>query len=377
MVAGLLIPWESIKHHLQKRDKGGGRNIEMAFKPKYRITDKTANNLTKIERVRGFLEAAQLKDSWVAGMQSHALIIESHHSTHIEGTELTLEQAKEILADKRVEGVKEKDEVELKNYRAALEAISQQLGKEEPIIEDRIKEIHQTLVKDVRGGEYTPGEYRTTQNYIINSATGEIIYTPPKAAFVKDLMKELVEWINQPKDISPIILAGLAQFQFVHIHPFADGNGRTARLLSTLVLYKTGYDFKRLFSLSEYYDRDKPSYYNAIQSVRENNMDLTGWLEYFTEGLKTQLTEVQEKGKLVITKEALVEKAKDFKLNERQQRILLYLVEEKRASVEEIRQRFNFVRRTVQRDFSKLVELGFVKEIAKSKTDPTRYYELL
>ncbi|MFV2040765.1 MAG: Fic family protein, partial [Candidatus Hydrothermarchaeales archaeon] len=347
------------------------------FKPKYRITDKTANNLTKIERVRGFLEAAQLKDSWVAGMQSHALIIESHHSTHIEGTELTLEQAKEILADKRVEGVKEKDEVELKNYRAALEAISQQLGKEEPIIEDQIKEIHQTIVKGVRGGEYTPGEYRTTQNYIINSATGEIIYTPPKAAFVKDLMKELVEWINQPKDISPIILASIAQFQFVHIHPFADGNGRTARLLSTLVLYKTGYDFKRLFSLSEYYDRDKPSYYNAIQSVRENNMDLTGWLEYFTEGLKTQLTEVQEKGKLVITKEALVEKAKDFKLNERQQRILLYLVEEKRASVEEIRQRFNFVRRTVQRDFSKLVELGFVKEIAKSKTDPTRYYELL
>ncbi len=79
-------------------------------------------------------------------------------------------------------------------------------------------------------------------------------------------------------------MSGIAQFQFVHIHPFLEGNGRTSRLLSTLGLYRAGYDFKRLFTISEYYDRDRASFYKAIQSVRESDMDMTGWLEDFRRG---------------------------------------------------------------------------------------------
>jgi Fic family protein len=77
-------------------------------------------------------------------------------------------------------------------------------------------------------------------------------------------MREFVDWMNSADELSPVLISGIAQFQFVHIHPFIDGNGRTARLLSTLILYKTGYDFKRLFSISEFYDKDRPSYYQAI-----------------------------------------------------------------------------------------------------------------
>ncbi|MHC1605037.1 MAG: helix-turn-helix domain-containing protein [Candidatus Methanofastidiosia archaeon] len=104
---------------------------------------------------------------------------------------------------------------------------------------------------------------------------------------------------------------------------------------------------------------------------------MTGWLAYFTEGLKNQLIEVKTKGEMVIKKEVIIEKAKSFNLNARQQRILLHLLEEKQASVEEIRQKSNLVRRTIQRDLSKLCELGLIKEVAKSKTDPTKYYKLL
>ncbi|MDO9575818.1 MAG: helix-turn-helix domain-containing protein [bacterium] len=89
------------------------------------------------------------------------------------------------------------------------------------------------------------------------------------------------------------------------------------------------------------------------------------------------MIEVKTKGEKAIKKEVLIEKAKRFNLNERQQKILLHLLEHKRTSVEEIRQKFNLVRRTIQCDFSKLAELGLIKEMAKSKTDPTRYYELL
>ena len=91
-------------------------------------------------------------------------------------------------------------------------------------------------------------------------------------------------WLNTESDVHPVLVSGVAQFQLVHIHPFVDGNGRTSRLLSTLCLYRAGYDFKRHFSVSEYYDRNRTGFYTALQSVREHEMDLTGWLDYFVEG---------------------------------------------------------------------------------------------
>ena len=119
------------------------------------------------------------------------------------------------------------------------------------------------------------------------------------------LIRELVSWLNRPGDIHPVIASGIAQFQLVHIHPFLDGNGRTSRLLSTLCLYRAGYDFKRLFTISEYYDRDRMAFYRALQSVRQTDMDMTGWIEFFTIGLATQLTEVKRRGELAIQQDIL------------------------------------------------------------------------
>ncbi|PKP56430.1 MAG: hypothetical protein CVT89_06235 [Candidatus Altiarchaeales archaeon HGW-Altiarchaeales-2] len=225
------------------------------FTPKFVITNRTNNNLAEIERARGFLEAAELKTEWLSRMQKRALILESHHSTHIEGTKHTFEQAEKILSGEKVEGVDADDEMELFNYKQAMDYVSGYVKVEELVTGDIIRDIHKILVEGVRGGSADPGNYRTIQNYIVNSRTREVIYTPPHASEVEKLMDELIDRINGAKDISPVIVAGIAQFQFVHIHPFLDGNGRTARLLCTLILYKTGYDFKKLFSISEYYDK--------------------------------------------------------------------------------------------------------------------------
>jgi len=98
------------------------------------------------------------------------------------------------------------------------------------------------------------------------------------------------EWIERMSrralllEAHPVLGAGIAQFQLAHIHPFVDGNGRTSRLLSTLHLYRAGYDFKRLFTLSEFYDRDRNAFYRAIQGVREHELDLTGWLNTSSAG---------------------------------------------------------------------------------------------
>jgi Fic family protein len=347
------------------------------YRPKFIITNKINNELLEIERARGFLDAVQLKSDWIKEMQSAALILEAHHSTHIEGTQLTLSEAQNILAGKSVEGIRPDDRQELLNYKDAMDFVSEYMDRKSEINEEIIKDIHRILVKDVRGGSLEPGCYRRVQNYVVNSLTGKIIYKPPTADEVAALMKEFVGWLNEEKNISPVLIAGVAQHSFVDIHPFLDGNGRTARVLCTLILYHKGYDFKRLFSLSEFYDKNRRQYYDAIQSVREKGMDMTEWLEYFVAGLKNQMLEVKNKGEVAIRKEIILERAQGLNLNDRQQKLLTYLLDEKRASVDDIERMFKFIRRTIQRDLSKMVELGLVKEVAKSKTDPTKYYELL
>lgn len=349
----------------------------MPFNPKFTITPKINKALVEIERVRGFLDAVKLKDDWLADMQKDALILESHHSTHIEGTALSLEQAQSILKGKKLSGINRDDEKELLNYKKAMDFISKYIGKDDPIVEGLIRELHKITVKGVRGEKADPGNYRKTQNYVANSITREIIYTPPGPLEVPHLMREFVDWINKIEDTSPVLTAGIAQFQFVHIHPFIDGNGRTARLLSTLILYKTGYDFKRLFSISEFYDKDRPSYYKAIQTVRNNDMDMTGWLEYFVAGLRLQMAEIQEKGKQIIRQDTALQKIKRAGLNARQEKAIKYLLRKGSISVNEYQSVVSCIRRTAQRDLDNLMEKGLIKTVAKSQTDPTKHYVLL
>lgn len=347
------------------------------FEPKYSITPKINKALVEIERVRGFLDAVKLKDDWISDMQKKALILESHHSTHIEGTALSLEQSKSILEGGKVTGVNRDDERELLNYKKAMDFIAKYLGTEDPISEGLVRELHKILVKGVRGENADPGNYRKIQNYVINARTREVVYTPPPPIDVPQLMREYAKWVSNAADVSPILVAGIAQFQFVHIHPFLDGNGRTARLISTLILYKTGYDFKRLFTISEYYDKDRPSYYQAIQTVRKNNMDMTSWLEYFVDGLRSQMVEIQAKGEQLITQDSRLQRIKKVGLNKRQEKAIKQLIIKGTLSVNEYQSAASCIRRTAQRDLEDLVEKKIIKVVAKSQTDPTKHYILL
>ena len=281
------------------------------------------------------------------------------------------------MEGKKVKGVSRDDKKELLNYKKAMDFISRYLGKDDPVSEGIIRELHKIIVKGVRGGQADPGNYRKIQNYVVNSRTREVIYTPPGPLDVPLLMREFVEWINKVENLSPILVAGIAQFQFVHIHPFIDGNGRTARLLSTLILYKTGYDFKRLFTISEYYDKDRPAYYQAIQTVRKNNMNMTTWLEYFVDGLRSQMAEIQTKGEQLIKQDSQLQKIKKMGLNIRQEKAVKYLILKGTLSVNEYQSVASCIRRTAQRDLEELVEKKIVKVVAKSATDPTKHYVLL
>lgn len=325
----------------------------------FTITNAIAASLTRIERARGFLEATRLSEDWVRGMQARALVLEAHYTTHIEGTHLTLDQSERLLAGEQMPDVDPEDARELLNYRDAFELVSDYLGSGSLITEGLLREIHKRLMRGVRGEAAAPGEYRRVQNYIVNSVTRAVIYKPPPALEVPRLMAELVAWLGEERGIHPVLVAGIGQFELVDIHPFLDGNGRTGRLLSTLCLYRSGYDFKRLFTISEYYDRDRPAYYRALQQTREQDLDLTGWLEYFTDGLATQLGEIQAKGEGLIRRDVA---ALRHGLTARQKKALALAAEEGTFRIQDYEKVSEGVtRRTLQRELKDLVEKGLLR----------------
>jgi len=246
------------------------------------------------------------------------------------------------------------------NYRGAFDLVSESVATGDPVTEGLIREIHKRLVQGVRGGEAQPGAYRTVQNYIARGS--EVVYTPPPPVDVAPLMREFVDWQREKIGTTtthPVLVAGIAQFQLVHIHPFVDGNGRTSRLLSMLCLYRAGYDFKRLFTLSEYYDRDRKQFYSALQAVRAKELDLTPWLEFFTSALAAQLQEVRARGEMIIRRDVL---AREQRLNPRQTVAVGYLLEHTELGMAEFHQLLPEAnRRTLQRDLRDLVERRILK----------------
>jgi Fic family protein len=147
---------------------------------------------------------------------------------------------------------------------------------------------------------------------------------------------------------------GLSRFRWIPL----DGNGRTSRLLSTLCLYKAGDDFKRLFTISEYYDRDRPTFYRSIQSVRENDMDMTAWLDYFITGLETQMVEVRERSEQVIRRDVLV---KQHGLNERQAKALGHIIQHGKLTIRDFEALCPTVnRRSLQRDLKGMLDKNLI-----------------
>jgi Fic family protein len=142
--------------------------------------------------------------------------------------------------------------------------------------------------------------YRDGQNVIRDASSGGIVYMPPEATDVPWLMEQLVTWINKEDQLPLPIKAGIAPYQFATIHPYYDGNGRTARLLTTLVVHVGAYDLKGIYALEEYYARDLKAYYEALTVGPSHNYylgraeaDITAWIAYFIGGMAASFEKVR------------------------------------------------------------------------------------
>lgn len=299
------------------------------YLPKFTISNKILKNIGIIEASKEVIDHAPLLPYYEKQFREDALVRTVHYGTHIEGNELNLDQAEKVLAGKAVVA-RDRDIQEVINYRKAMEHLNelQMANGKLQIDEATIKKLHAITVEKILPSEKC-GVFRTTRVVVKNNRTGEISFRPPEASMVLPQIKNLLAFISakQNQDIHPVLKSGIVHYELVRIHPFLDGNGRLARALSTLILFLEGYDIRKFFSLEEYFDKNAQEYYSALQSVEKTGGDLTGWLEYFTEGLAIELAKIKEKVEKISVDGKLREKlgGKPLLLTERQLKIIEYI----------------------------------------------------
>lgn len=255
------------------------------------MTPKLISFLLEIERMKEEVKHLPLTPKIIASLRESAKLMTAHYSTMIEGNLLTTDEVKEVLLHKGHFPGRERDEKEVKGYYLALAEMESIVARGNSITESMIQRFHALVMGDGRN-KIVPSPYREGQNVIKDSQTGGIVYMPPEAKDVPGMMEGLLQWIKDEDELPSPIVAGIAHYQVATIHPYYDGNGRTARLLTTLILHLGGYDLKGLYSLEEYYARNLLDYYRAISIGPSHNYymgradsDITPWIEYFCEGI--------------------------------------------------------------------------------------------
>jgi len=331
------------------------------FQPKFTYTHRTVNNLIKITQARELILNAKIIPKWDVSLRRGALIRSAHSSTAIEGNKLTLEEVSELALGRKIMATR-KEKQEVLNYLNVLQNIKdyQSDGK---ITEKLLLKLHKDITKETLDNPDDEGNYRKVQVIVGNKVTGEVVFTPPKTEKVPQLTKALLEWINQEIELSPVLFAGLAHYELVRIHPFVDGNGRTARALAALILYIRDFDIKRFFTLDDYYDSDRKAYYAALKSVDRNTLDTTQWVEYFTDGVLISINEVKKK----ILSLSIKKSGPQIALTEKQMKIMEKIVTNGKITSKEIQEMFKISRQAVHKELQKMIESGIIEPRGEGK----------
>ena len=350
------------------------------FVPDFQITPALTKVLMDIEASRQAVSSLPVTVPVLTSLRESARLLSIHYSTQIEGNRLTQEQVEDVIHGGTFPN-RERDEREVKNYYQALDFLDALIKRKASLIAE--KDI-QTLHGLVMDGKRKATPYRDGQNVIKDSGSGAIIYMPPEAKDVPELMYELVDWINGEvsKAELPIpLIAAIAHYQFATVHPYYDGNGRTARLLTNLVLHKSGYGLKGIYSLEEYYARNLQAYYEALSVGESHNYyfgrvaaDITPWAMYFCEGMADSFANVR----LIAT-----EASKDMKadqssllreLDQRQKQVLSLFEKSKYLTTREIADLLGIHTRTALNLCNRWCDEGFIVQLGKAPK--SRKYEL-
>jgi Fic family protein len=355
--------------------------MKATFKPVYEITPAIANYLLRIEAAKEHVNYLPLTPVVLASLRQTARLYTTHYSTMIEGNALSVAQIKEVIEHKGHFPGRERDEREVRGYYAALTRVEQWAHEDAAVTTKVIQQLHALVMAGGRSrAEPTP--YRDGQNVIRDGATGALMYMPPEAKDVPHLMREFVHWIDDNQgEIPCALVAAIAHYQFATIHPYYDGNGRTARLLTTLVLHQGGYDAKGLYSLEEYYARNLPAYYRAISVGSSHNYymgraeaDITGWIEYFLEGMAIAFEHVIKHMRHAEIKGLADHSTLIKNLDPRQRRVLELFQSFNTVTAQQVGDLFGFKQRTGAQLCHDWVQEGFLE--VENPANKNRSYKL-
>ncbi len=347
----------------------------MPFEPNYRITPRTATHLMRIEAARQAVEDLPITSSVLAGLRETARLFSTHYSTMIEGNRLAREEVSSLIEQGRHFPGRERDEAEVLGYYAAIERLERFAAQGGDVTDLQVRTLHALVMASGKAVK-KPTPYRGGQNVIRDAGSRRIVYMPPEASDVPRLMEELVDWLrrSEHEGVPCPIRAGIAHYQFATIHPYYDGNGRTARLLTTLILHRGGYDLKGLYSLEEYYARDLSAYYRALAVGPSHNYyqgraeaDITAWVEYFCAGMADSFESVRRRAREAADRGMRDDSAALRRLDPRRRRALELFRRSVVITSRDVEGLFGVSQRTARNILSSWVSGGFVLVV-----DPAR-----
>lgn len=351
----------------------------MPYSPKFTITPDALNAIAEIAEIKVIVERSKVLPLNELELKRQALIRMVYTSTSIEGNKLAEHQVDKVLSGSKV-NADNKSIIEVKNYQDAVREVEKLAEQKKEVSNALILDLHAKLMKSLLPSEKL-GKFRPGEIYVVDDlgdGREELRYKGPDADDVPQLISEMIKWYKKAteQDLHPVIKAGILHLQFVSIHPFSDGNGRIARLLTQFSLYKDGWDFRKIIVLEEFYNKNRQDYYNAENFVQGHNyregQDLTPWLEYFTAGFLVEARKVKQ----VITSLGFdkVDSKSQMFLDPDEVKIMDMLVSTFKITSDDVRSLLNIAKRTAQLKLKNLVDKKLIKAEGKARST---YYILI
>lgn len=334
------------------------------FQPRYTITDQLLAHIKRINALVNELNNRRFPNVVLLELERTAREVSTYASTSIEGNPLPLTEVKKILKSKPAH-IRE-SESEVLNYNQALKDLNKILDKGEVRLSLKIILVIQRQVTEGLLHSFESGKLRHKPVVVNDPRTGQPVYLPPDVKDVKPLMEDLVEFTNKNREkIDPLIVAGIFHKQMVIIHPFMDGNGRTARLATKVLLAQMGLNTFNLFSFENYYNQNVTKYFQTVGELGNyyelvNKVDFTHWLEYFTEGIIDELLRVQK-----LLPEVAI--SPETQLQPYHLKILEFVQKKGFITDQDYAKLVARAKATRALDFQKLIELGLLSRKGKGR----------
>jgi len=336
----------------------------MRFVPRYTITDHLLANIKHINTLVNELNNRRFPHVVLVELEKVARAVSAHASTSIEGNPLLLTEVKRILKSKP-EYIRD-SEKEILNYNQILKDLNQKLKK------GKIRLSLDLILRTQKGvtekllPPFESGKLRQNPVVVNDPRTRQPVFIPPDIKDIKPFLEDLIEFVNSNKGkIDPLILAGIFHKQMVLIHPFTDGNGRTTRLTTKVLLAEMGLNTFNLFSFENYYNQNISRYFQTVGEYGNyydlaDKINFTVWLEYFTEGIIDELLRVQK----LLPEVGL---SPESELQPYHLKILECIREKGFITDRNYAKVYDRAKATRALDFQKLIDLGLIQRMGKGR----------